>query len=197
MLDMMKNPAYQSLPMAGVVTDNNDPDKNRRVRVRVPAVHGDIPDDLLPWAVYGGDCGMGASESACDFAVPIVGALVRVFFQHGDPMNPMYDGGIGATGSIPAVFRTNYPHRYGFLLPNGTLFYADTSTNDVFFTNPGNVTIHVQGNVTASITGNVDATVGGSVTANVTGDVTANIGGGLTADCGGNAKITAPRIDLN
>jgi len=92
--------------MRGIVEDNNDPLKAGRVRIRVHGVHTPrkikndlegIPTDELPWAepclpiTEGGVSGFGS------FGVPLQGSQVLLFFEHGNPLNPIY------FASMPAI----------------------------------------------------------------------------------------------
>lgn len=71
----------------GIVTDNQDPDKRGRVRVRVPAVLGDQESDwALPCFPYGGGASYGW------FMVPKNDAQVWVEFEEGDINRPIWTG---------------------------------------------------------------------------------------------------------
>ena len=63
-------------------TDNNDPKKLGRLKIRIQSAYGDQPVDNLPWAW---PCfGYGGAEGMCMFAVPEIGAGVWVMFQNKD-----------------------------------------------------------------------------------------------------------------
>ncbi|OPX34351.1 MAG: hypothetical protein B1H11_11045, partial [Desulfobacteraceae bacterium 4484_190.1] len=72
----------------GEVVDNQDPEEQGRILVKVPSLFGDdaLPDWAWPRAGVAGD-GHGV------FAVPTVGSRVWVSFEAGDPKMPVYDGG--------------------------------------------------------------------------------------------------------
>ncbi|NIP94722.1 MAG: hypothetical protein GWO24_15285, partial [Akkermansiaceae bacterium] len=97
----------------GTVVDTNDPERKRRIRVRVDQVYGEasatadnkIPDNRLPWAIPG--YGIGGAESG-DFVVPPVGAGVWVAFWMGDPEYPVWLGGWHGDGDIPDRFTSSY-----------------------------------------------------------------------------------------
>lgn len=85
----------------GTVTDNQDPTNRGRVKVRVPAVLGDLQTWAMPCLPYAGNnVGM--------FAVPEVGAGVWVEFEGGDPTFPIYSGGFWADNEPPKT-ETNSP----------------------------------------------------------------------------------------
>jgi len=72
----------------GTCKDNEDPEEQGRILVRVPAVtgkdtHGEWAWPIMPWA--GKDSG--------DVKVPDVNDPVYVVFENGDPNEPMYIGG--------------------------------------------------------------------------------------------------------
>ena len=71
----------------GMVSDNQDPLNQGRIRVRVPGVLGDLESAwALPCSPYAGE-GTGA------YAVPPVGAGVWVEVEAGDVSRPIWVGG--------------------------------------------------------------------------------------------------------
>lgn len=64
-----------------VVTDDNDPEKLRRLKVRVPAVHGSVE------SVWASACVPAGSRRQ-----PKVGSGVWVMFEGGDPARPVWIG---------------------------------------------------------------------------------------------------------
>ena len=69
----------------GVVTDNRDPRKVGRVRVRVPEILGEVESWALPCAPYAGD-------QVGFYAIPPVDAAVWVAFEAGDISRPIVTG---------------------------------------------------------------------------------------------------------
>lgn len=70
----------------GLVTDNNDPNKLGRIKVKVQDVLGDKESGwALPALPYAGD-GVGL------YLVPPVKTFVWVEFEHGDPDYPIWTG---------------------------------------------------------------------------------------------------------
>lgn len=79
----------------GTVTNNNDlPIQRGRVKVKVPAVLGDLEVWAMPCLPYTGD-GVGT------YTIPAVGAGVWVEFEGGDPSFPIWTGGFWADNEIP------------------------------------------------------------------------------------------------
>lgn len=79
----------------GTVSDNQDPKKLGRIKVRVPEVLGDVDSGwALPCAPYAGDK-TGA------FTVPATGAGVWVEFEAGDVSRPIWVGCWWSSGKLP------------------------------------------------------------------------------------------------
>jgi uncharacterized protein involved in type VI secretion and phage assembly len=80
----------------GVVSDNQDPLMQGRIRARVSDVMGEDESGwAMPAAPFGGDQ-MGF------FAIPSVGAGVWIEFEHGDPDYPIWSGAWwGSAAEIP------------------------------------------------------------------------------------------------
>lgn len=70
----------------GVVTDNVDPKKLGRVKIRVPGIADDPDTD---WAYPAGMPGSGTTQRGF-FDVPAIGAEVYAFFLGGDPDKPRF-----------------------------------------------------------------------------------------------------------
>jgi hypothetical protein len=75
----------------GVIEDIKDPRKEGRAKIRIVAIHDDIPTADLPWAypkaksMYFGKDGKAGSVS-----IPKVGSIVAVRFDNGNPYSPEY-----------------------------------------------------------------------------------------------------------
>ena len=68
--------------LRGIVTDNNDPLKLGRLKIRIQAAYGSQPVENLPWAW---PCfGYGGTAGACSYNIPEKGAGVWVIFQDKD-----------------------------------------------------------------------------------------------------------------
>ena len=80
----------------GVVTDNADPERVGRVRVRIPGV----VEPESAWAFPLGWAAAGGSQRGT-FAPPPKGAEVGVFFHQGDPDHPYYISGHPGRGEQP------------------------------------------------------------------------------------------------
>lgn len=80
----------------GVVTDNADPKKLGRVKVRIPGV----ADQGTGWALPLGMLGAGGKKRG-GFSVPPKDAEVGVFFNQGDADRPYYLPANPGTGEAP------------------------------------------------------------------------------------------------
>jgi hypothetical protein len=78
----------------GLVTDNNDPTNRGRIKVKVPAVLGDLESWAMPCLPYAGNR-MGS------YIIPEVGSGVWVEFEAGDVSYPIWSGGFWAENELP------------------------------------------------------------------------------------------------
>lgn len=78
----------------GTVTDNADPTSRGRIKVKVPAVLGDVDIWAMPCVPYAG-AGVGF------YALPDKESGVWVEFEGGDPSYPIWAGCFWADGEIP------------------------------------------------------------------------------------------------
>jgi uncharacterized protein involved in type VI secretion and phage assembly len=78
----------------GTVSDNADPTSRGRIKVRVPAVLGDLEVWAMPCVPYAGE-GVGF------YSLPNSGAGVWVEFEAGDPSYPIWTGCFWADNELP------------------------------------------------------------------------------------------------
>lgn len=198
----------------GEVVQVDDPKKANRIRVNVFGIYDGIPTDHLPWAIYA-DSFMGGGFNRGGAFVPDLGNHVWVFFEQGDPRQPVYWAGApsaldGPTEATPLnrVFKT----KAGHLIeiddePNATRIRIEHKSGsfqeytelgdvqehvekDLDIRVKGNVTIQVDGNVTGSVDGNVTASIGKNLVASVAQNATTSVGGDLSATVTGNADVS-------
>jgi hypothetical protein len=95
----------------GTVVNDEDPNREGRLRVRVDQIYGaadeseKIEDVDLPWAL---PAFQTAGEDAGEPWTPPVGAGVWVMFWAGNPRHPVWFGGYYGTGEVPAEFSGSY-----------------------------------------------------------------------------------------
>lgn len=78
----------------GTVSDNEDPTNRGRIKVKVPAVLGDLEVWAMPCVPYAGD-GVGF------YSLPPEGSGVWVEFEAGDPSYAIWTGCFWADGELP------------------------------------------------------------------------------------------------
>ncbi|MDR1514929.1 MAG: phage baseplate assembly protein V [Synergistaceae bacterium] len=147
----------------GLVSDNADPLKLGRLKVRVDAAYGAQPIEDLPWAwpcfAYGGFADAGF------YVVPEIGSGVWVEFQwkdgQPDPTHPVWTGVWFAEGDTPEevegtpeeahhykVFKTTSGHVLTFCDKPGEEFIRvvhGKKMQTIFFDKDGNGTIEIPG----------------------------------------------------
>ena len=108
------SPSLKREMFLALVVNNDDPDALCRVKVRIPEIHGEIPEEHLPWAVQFRPVAMGAGANLSGYCVPRLGTTVVVTHHHGDIYSPIYHAepylGLHGIGDI----RSNYPNSYGW-----------------------------------------------------------------------------------
>ena len=92
LLDWVRNRYFGKY--RGVVTDNADPTSRGRLKVRVPAVLGELETWAMPCVPYAGS-GVGF------YSLPETGTGVWVEFEAGDPSYPIWTGFFWADGELP------------------------------------------------------------------------------------------------
>ena len=140
--DRLKNSIDEHLYIAEVV-DNYDPEELCRVRVRIPEIYGDIPDEHCPWAVQFRAVSLGAAEDQSAFHIPRVGSKVGVIHHRGDVYSPMYmfqpyDGGSRIDEALDG-----YPNSYGFRDSDGNQLSVDMNSDTAELGFSGDVSLTV------------------------------------------------------
>ena len=106
---------------SGIVIDNKDVDRQGKCKIRVYGIFGkEIPDKDLPWALPDQSF---VGSNVGSFIVPPVGAIVKVYFDHGDIYLPHY--------STKAVISKKLPKRRMKNYPNNMVFF-ETDAGDYF-----------------------------------------------------------------
>ena len=163
----------------GKVEDDNDPLKLGRVKVRIHPImnNAKITTEMLPWAVPALPMMGGAGEAGAYgfFAVPRINAEVWVFFEMGDPAQPVYFAEAGnAKHGMVTEKDTAYPKAIVWNTKNGMKFYLDDhilrithadghivliNANDIKITHKSGtyVLIDVDGNVLVDSVGGITA----------------------------------------
>lgn len=119
---------------SGIVRDNDDELMRGRLLIECPDIaYGQV----LPWAepkMHFVDSAMNAGS----FWIPNVGAVVEVEIEdeedsEANSLEPKWRCDVYPEGTVPEIFRTNYPQRRGWVTAAGhTLFFDDTEGQLVF-----------------------------------------------------------------
>jgi hypothetical protein len=113
----------------GVVENTKDPQRNGRLQIRVPDLHGNIGSKELPWAVPASPFGGGA-EYGMVF-IPPVGSKVKIRLWRGHPWFLEWYGTHWFKDEMPEEFRLEDPKNYGFKTPGGhCLEFCDDNGDD-------------------------------------------------------------------
>lgn len=192
----------------GEVIDTQDPIKAGRVRVRVFSVFDDISDAALPWAIMA-DSFMGGQAGFGGFFVPDVGSHVWVFFETGDPEQPVYFAGAPARPHFPPEKNTDYPTNHVYKTRVGHLVEINDGGNYIHIQHSSGteMTMHPNGDVTINCadittncnnaTVNCDTSTVNSTTSTVNASSQIDLSTPLVAistdvTIGGNLAVTGP-----
>lgn len=193
----------------GVVTDNNDPQKQGRVKVKYPSLTEDHGSD---WARL---ISVGAGQDRGIAFVPEVNDEVLVGFEQGDINAPYVLGGLWNGRDAP-------PSRAGDVVSGGTvqkrvlqsrtghaIWFDDSSGGGgitirdskgnkvVITTSDGSMAVDMQGTINVTAKGDVSVRSQGSVSVQATGSMTLK-GMGITIDAGaGQVSVKGSTINLN
>jgi uncharacterized protein involved in type VI secretion and phage assembly len=178
----------------GIVTDNEDPDKRARVRVKYPWLADDAESY---WARL---MAPGAGNESGVTWLPQVGDEVLVAFEHGDISHPIVMGGLWNGQDV-------VPFDYGSDLDAGSVTYCGftsrTGHKISFWESSTDSTIQLR-----TANGEVDIVLddknkelkietSGKVTLDAQGDVSIKAGGSLTLEATGQVKIKGATVALN
>lgn len=105
-----KDPYTQSY--TGVVVDNNDPLKLKRVKVLID-LWDYMTTEQLPWVRQKGDGTTGSSPDNSQHNIPEINSEVRVSFPTNNPNEPEYSGIETTLENRCAIFDESYPNTYG------------------------------------------------------------------------------------
>lgn len=135
----------------GEVVDTQDPSKAGRVRIRVFSVFDDVPPAALPWAIMA-DSFMGGQAGFGGFFVPDVGSHVWVFFETGDPEQPVYFAGAPAAPHFPPEKNTDYPTNHVYKTRVGHLIEINDGGNYIHIQHSSGteMIMHPNGNITVN-----------------------------------------------
>lgn len=180
----------------GVVVDNNDPKKKKRVRVDIPGLYvSEGRPELLPWALPFGGVGFGSSENADSVHVPEIGSEVCVTFPDKNEQMPYYHIGI-ENHTVWKYFQDNYPDRHGFRDSKNNFDIYDRK--DGHWTNnhkSGNISsVSDKGDEIGYVPGNFDKLVNGIAQLISKGSLNISSDGVLTISSSNSIVLNAPSV---
>ena len=196
-------PKYLGMYRA-LVESNEDPDKLGRIQARVYPMFDGITAERLPWAVPAFGLFEGAGENIGFFSVPDAGTFVFVFFEEGDPYQPVYFAnaptGVNSKKCIPAdLSDVNYPNRKVWRTSAGIEIYIDDTDEEIKVRHPAEVTVTIDkdGNVEIVTVGKIDVTAEKTMTFNSDENLKINTVGNVVVNATGNIVATGAIISLN
>lgn len=189
----INRPTLKGVEVEGVVVDVDDPEKRQRVRVRIPVIHRDIPDDKLPWSNQRGMNQANAGAGVGSVQVPDKFAKVSVRFLSDDPHDPQY----GPSPTSDDVNKDNellqedYPNTAGHADSFGNRWSTNKATGDVTF-------VHKSGaSTTYDGAGNIAHCAAGDLTLTAKGKIIIASDGELVISTKAGLKVAGAPIDLN
>lgn len=208
----------------GVVVDNNDPEKLRRIKVRIEDLHGteqEIPDSDLPWAIQFRPTFLGGDVNLSTTAIPRIGSNVIITHNRGDIHQPAYMFELSHNSNRMEKGEEDYPDSYVLrdsddnfwhvnlvqdkldIKFNGDEFIEITANRETTIgenntkTVIGNELNTIQGTRTTEVTGDESKTVSSNQSNTIDGDRTENVGGNLNQTVTGNKTVTTPTLTIN
>jgi hypothetical protein len=130
----------------GLVVDIEDPNNLGRVLVTVPKVSGNIIHPI--WAYPTGM--MSGKDYGVNIPI-IIGDIVWVEFEFGDPEYPVWSHGHYASGERPIEFTNT---NYGIKTPGGNLILVDDKEDYIIFKKKGGLEVKLDKDNKVSILNN-------------------------------------------
>lgn len=193
LIGQVLSPTFET-EYVGTVVNCQDPEKNGRLKVKIPELYGTIPVAHLPWASpsapFGGASGYGF------FMIPKKGAKVRIKLWRGHPWFPVWHGVHWFAGEVPSEFLLNPPSNYGFKTPEGHILeYSDVGGKKyIKFTDVNGNFIKIDSEVNDrldQIINDQKETIGNDRVVTIGGKWQVTITGECDITAGGNCVITS------
>lgn len=188
-------PEFGARVVLGIVTNNNDPDKLGRVRVRYPALGDDVEGT---WARI---ASVSAGNARGVMMLPVVGEEVLVAFEHGDTTRPYVLGSLFNGVDVPGDDLTqNDDGSFALLSDQKVVVIAK---DEMTLTTQKDLTVtadNMKFNPSAAVTiqGGTDVTIEGSGTISLKGQQSVTISCGsssISVDSSG-VTISGPSVQL-
>lgn len=131
----------------GVVVDNNDPDKQRRVKIRIRELHKGVEDADLPWTKCDLGNGHFSSPGSGSISIPPIGTKVYARMQQGGAGYSMRITGVAYQDNDKTEeLHEDYPNLHATIDPAGNKIAVNTKTNTFEYTHVSGTTIKIKEN---------------------------------------------------
>jgi hypothetical protein len=145
-IDRNTNNFFVSPFMIATVVNNQDPELAYRIQVRIPNIHDNLPDDILPWAGRMGPTFLGFGDSDLSHAIPEVGTQVLILAINNNPNSLLYVGSVYSKNNS-APKGDEYLNNYGIYTRNGEFIGVEKVSNVFHMIWNGDLTFDVQGKI--------------------------------------------------
>lgn len=119
-----------------IVINNNDELNMNRVHVYIPSVQNGIKIWALPKSITIGGCFHGLK-----LTTPLVGEVVYIEFEGGDPLRPLWSYHGWATGETPDDLKDN--NSIGLVTPEGNKIYIKDVDGELYIQTNSKVNISI------------------------------------------------------
>lgn len=199
----------------GRVEDNNHPDKNGKVRVRIFGIHSEdttlVPTSTLPWAECMQSLAFGYGSGTGITSLPRTGTLVFLILENENPQMPIVIGAIlgkaqedskfdlpmtGRTGlyDINDLANPGYPDNHVIETLAGHIIEIDDSSGSekirINHRNGNEVLLNNEGIAITSVKDRTETTAG-KFTQTVLNTITINSKGAITINTSGSCNINS------
>lgn len=194
--------AWSQSLVIGEVTNNNDPEKMGRVKVRYQALGANIESDWARVATPHAGAGRGL------VFLPQPGDEVVVGFEHGDARRPFVLGSL-FTGqkvlddeelvdkaSRDAMFAVKTPHRIAAHASKEVKLTSDEKMTIVITGNPGDHTLTADGNVTTDAKKSIKAKASQSIELEASSSVKIKGSGTVEIESSGQLKVKGSAVSI-
>lgn len=157
----------------GIVVNNMDATYLCRAQIKVYPMFAQIDDSNLPWAVPATSIFSGAGDGFGSVSIPEIGSMVFVFFENGDPYQPVYFAQAPDTthGVVPESI-AGYPFTKAFKTAGGTTIAIDDYNEMMYVAHSSGAIIHIskEGAVTVFSETDTSIVANGSVNVSASSD---------------------------
>jgi hypothetical protein len=193
---------YENRSILGKVVKNDDPNMLCRVKVSCPELYGNATDDQLPWASPKSISSIGSTANDGSFGVPEIGSIVTITLQNGDPHFPEYNSTPRTPETVPELFKTNYPNRYGRVDNKGNYHYYDKQSGDYEFYHKSGTKMHISDDGTFVLTSSGGTTITiegdtGKTTVHVTDQLDINVDGAANIVAQDELKLQGSNVRIH